>query len=292
MRTELRRLFTFLIPVICITYLLLFFIITGINTQNSGEILSESFNDIYTAAFISPFQEIRKKSLNDQILNTLSRTNLPFEIKERIRNDVEENGDFINELSAILDDDPSYWILVDKNNSLSPNYTPHDLVDLATGRPAAGSNNMLSKTAYEAVLEIITSAAREGYTLTIISAYRSFEYQSRIYTYWVTQEGQLEADRVSARPGHSQHQLGLTVDFNMLDNEFAKTQEGIWLEANAHLYGWSLSYPDGYESVTGYRWESWHYRYVGKKLAQFINKYFNGIQQYALVFIHEFNRDY
>jgi len=98
--------------------------------------------------------------------------------------------------------------------------------------------------------------------------------------------GKETADRESAQPGKSQHQLGLVVDFAPIDDAFAKTPASQWLLKNAGSFGFSLSFPDGYENITGYRWESWHYRYVGKDLAAFINKYFEGIQQYALQFIY------
>ena len=88
------------------------------------------------------------------------------------------------------------------------------------------------------------------------------------------------------RSGKSQHQLGLVVDFAPISDSFAETKASEWLLRNASRFGWSLSFPDGYENVTGYRWESWHYRFVGKDLAVFIEKYFENIQQYALQFIH------
>jgi D-alanyl-D-alanine carboxypeptidase len=107
----------------------------------------------------------------------------------------------------------------------------------------------------------------------------------QVYNREVREYGQEAADRESARPGTSQHQTGLVVDFAPIGDEFAKTAASAWLVKNAARFGWSLSFPDGYEQVTGYRWESWHYRYVGKELADFINRYFDGIQQYALQFI-------
>jgi D-alanyl-D-alanine carboxypeptidase len=76
------------------------------------------------------------------------------------------------------------------------------------------------------------------------------------------------------------------VDFAPIDDSFAGTAAGRWVLRNAGRFGWSLSFPDGYEEATGYRWESWHYRYVGRDLVYFIDTYFDGIQQYALQFIH------
>jgi D-alanyl-D-alanine carboxypeptidase len=81
--------------------------------------------------------------------------------------------------------------------------------------------------------------------------------------------------------------LGLAVDFGSITDEFAETAAGRWILANGPVYGWSLSFPDGYEQLPGYRWESWHYRYTGTTLAAFIDSWFGGIQQYALQFIHE-----
>jgi D-alanyl-D-alanine carboxypeptidase len=127
--------------------------------------------------------------------------------------------------------------------------------------------------------------------LTASSAYRSFDYQTQVYNRNVREMGQEAADRESARPGHSQHQTGLVVDFGSIDDSFAATAAGRWMTVNASRFGWSLSYPNGYEAVTGYRWESWHYRYVGKDLAAFIDKYFNGIQQYALRFLYEWEQE-
>ena len=229
-------------------------------------------------------------ALSSHVLNVLALPLFPQHISQRILDDIEKSDDFFNELLDVYEDDPGYWILVDKNHSLGSAYEPYDLVDVSTGS-ALVSNRMLRKAAYDALNEIFSAAADEGLTLTVLSAYRSYEYQGRTYTYWVVTQGQAEADRISARPGHSQHQLGLTVDLNMLDNELALTPEGIWLAANAVRFGWSLSYPDGYEQLTGYSWESWHHRYVGKRLTRLKMNYFDGIQQYMLVFIHELYED-
>jgi len=136
----------------------------------------------------------------------------------------------------------------------------------------------------------MAAAARvDGVVLTVASAYRSFNNQAAIYNNYVEQMGRQAADRISARPGHSQHQTGLVVDFSPIEDSFAETAAGRWVKANASRFGWSLSYPDGYESVTGYTWESWHYRYVGRDIAAFIDNYFDGIQQYALRFLHEWD---
>ena len=99
------------------------------------------------------------------------------------------------------------------------------------------------------------------------------------------ESGEKEAERFSARAGTSQHQLGTVVDFGSISDEFAQTRAGKWMLQNAAKYGWSLSFPKGYESVTGYVWESWHYRYIGTGACAFQQRWFNDIQQYMLEFI-------
>ena len=93
-----------------------------------------------------------------------------------------------------------------------------------------------------------------------------------IYERNVREMGKEAADRESAAPGTSQHQLGVAIDFGSISDDFATTKAGLWMEQNAHLFGFSLSYPQGYESVTGYRWESWHYRYIGFLATEFQKK--------------------
>ena len=193
---------------------------------------------------------------------------------------------FIMELLVILQNDKYTYYLVDKQRVLPEGYEPDDLVTLRAGAYRLTRDGMLlRREAAEALQEMAAAAASEGITLTVGSAHRTAEYQAQLYQRAVSTYGREIADRESAESGKSQHQLGMTVDFSPIDDEFAKTPASGWLLKNAGRFGWSQSYPDGYEEVTGYRWESWHYRYVGKDLAAFINTYFEGIQQYALQFI-------
>jgi D-alanyl-D-alanine carboxypeptidase len=190
------------------------------------------------------------------------------------------------ELFSIPDDDPYLYFLVDKQHALPQSYIPNDLVELGGGSYAVARQGlMLRRKAAESLERMAASARSEGVVLTAASTYRSYDYQVEVYDRNVREMGREAADRESAMPGHSQHQLGLVVDFSPISDAFAKTQAGAWMLKNASRFGWSLSFPDGYEELTGYRWESWHYRYVGTELAAFIDAYFDGIQQYALQFI-------
>jgi D-alanyl-D-alanine carboxypeptidase len=199
-----------------------------------------------------------------------------------------DGPNFILDLLACLEGDPYLRRLVDKSHALPEGYAPADLVELTGGDYRISRQGLMLRQAAASSLAVMAAAAQaEGATLTVASSYRSYDYQVEVYARNVASDGREEADRVSARPGYSQHQTGLVVDFGPIDNSFAATPGGRWMRDNAARFGWSLSFPDGYEAVTGYVWESWHYRYVGPELAAFINTYFDGIQQYALQFIHE-----
>ncbi len=210
---------------------------------------------------------------------------LPEELSAAI---AANRAEFLADLEATLAADASnLLVLVDKQHSLTDSYAPSDLVDLAGDRSYTLNRDDLSlRVEAEQSLEEMARAARaEGITLLVSSTYRSYNYQAGVYQRNVQQLGQAAADRESARPGTSQHQLGTAVDFGSITDAFAQTAAGRWLAANAHRFGWSLSFPDGYEAVTGYRWESWHYRYIGKQGAALQAKWFGNVQQYMMEFI-------
>lgn len=169
-------------------------------------------------------------------------------------------------------------VLVDKEYFLSPLYTPPDLVFLGDyGVPVLGWNGMLREEAAEHLAELVSAADSEGMELAVASAHRSFYEQSLAYSFYTGLYGS-EAGRVSAMPGHSEHQLGTTVDFTNaavgygILQDFGYTEASAWLQENAAEYGFVLSYPEGEEEKTGYVWEPWHYRYVGVEAARNIRE--------------------
>ncbi len=111
--------------------------------------------------------------------------------------------------------------------------------------------------------EMFAAAAADGYKLWVRSGFRSYATQKSLYQNYVKRDGAAAADRYSARPGYSEHQTGLAFDINNASSSFNNTPEAKWLAENAYKYGFILRYPEGKESVTGYIYESWHYRYVG-----------------------------
>lgn len=178
---------------------------------------------------------------------------------------------------------------VDKTKGLPPEYLPSDLVGLDdTGLSVSRPGHSLRREAFEAMRRMDKAAREAGLTLLISSSYRSYEYQKTTFARAVAEMGEKEAARVSARPGMSQHQLGTAVDFGSISDDFASTKAAAWLEINAKNFGFSLSYPRGMESVTGYMWESWHYRYIGTEAAALQSEFFGNVQHYVLRFIESY----
>lgn len=178
---------------------------------------------------------------------------------------------------------------VDKTRNLPQDHVPADLIDLdGTGLSVSRPGHRLRKEAFDALRKMDHAAGEKGVTLLVSSSYRSFEYQKTAFGRAVAEMGEAEASRVSARPGMSQHQLGTAVDFGSISDDFALSAASAWLAKNAGTYGFSLSYPKDMEAVTGYMWESWHYRYIGIDAAALQSEYFDNVQQYLLRFIEEY----
>lgn len=160
--------------------------------------------------------------------------------------------------------------LVNRQHTVSQLYEPQ--TRKVTG---PGMSQTMRDDAASALEDLFAGAKEEGIQLSIVSGYRSYSKQASIYARKKASQGEAAADRVSARPGSSEHQLGLAMDVakkgsSQLNTGFGKTKEGQWVSANAHKYGFIVRYPQEYEDVTGYMYEPWHVRYVGKELAQAI----------------------
>lgn len=143
-------------------------------------------------------------------------------------------------------------------------WEPNDLVDF--------EGQQLRAEAARAARTMMDAAKAEGVTLTVSSAYRSYAVQQQTYQHWVSVNGQRLADQLSARPGYSEHQTGLAIDFSSpegcrLEECYEDTRAGRWLAKNAPNYGFILRFPKGQQAITGYLFEPWHYRYLGKDLA-------------------------
>ena len=160
-------------------------------------------------------------------------------------------------------------ILVNKFNYLDDHYEPEDLVNVNINY--AYDNNRVTKETNDAYVDMASSAKDEGIILLVNSSYRAFDRQESVYKEFYYSKGIDYADKYAARAGYSEHQTGLSLDIftngiSTTDN-FEESDAFKWLSKNAHKYGFILRYPKGKEYLTGYSYESWHYRYLGKEMA-------------------------
>lgn len=170
----------------------------------------------------------------------------------------------------VIDDGNYLLALVTKETTLKSSYAPTDLLRIPDYMNPA-RELWLREEAFGQLEKLWQAAADDGVTLTIISAYRSYDYQQTLFQNYANNYGEESANRFSARPGQSEHQLGTTVDFGGtavdLKAAYADTDQGRWLAENAYKFGFAMSYPEGKEEVTGYIFEPWHYRYIGPEAA-------------------------
>lgn len=166
----------------------------------------------------------------------------------------------------------NYSMLVNKYYNLNKDYEPDDLVTIKTDHSwGAYGENKIRKEVYNAFIDMWNNAKANNIYLMINSSYRPYSDQERVYNNYKESLGETGADKIAARPGYSEHQTGLALDIfcttNSSTKTFAESDAYRWLLDNAHNYGFILRYPEGKEHITGYAFESWHYRYVGKDLA-------------------------
>jgi D-alanyl-D-alanine carboxypeptidase len=174
----------------------------------------------------------------------------------------------------VADDPAASWdrVLVDTARALPPEFGPSDLHNIAdAGFPF--TDGLAVRALVVADLDALRqAAAANGTPLSILAAYRSHAQQADLYERRVDELGDAEAGSRVARPGHSEHQLGTTIDVTTegatdVDQSWGATAHGQWVATNAHKYGFLLSYPQGASEHTCYDYEPWHLRYVGRELA-------------------------
>lgn len=181
-----------------------------------------------------------------------------------------EYGDLVTSLKS-----PENWAmsLLDIEYKLPADYVPTELVPLTEA--GFDDERLVKKILIEDLSKMRQDAADLGHPIVIQSAYRSYEYQERVFNYWVKQEGMENALLTSARAGHSEHQLGTVLDFRSEDGaapwdleDWAETPAGGWMSEHAWEYGFIMSYPKDKQEESCYSYEPWHYRYIGKEYAE------------------------
>jgi len=228
-------------------------VIVGFNTKNTGTKASDQKQN----ALATNAQE----TLTDTAANTENQTSPVAET-------VASSGAAEEKVSEKVVEGITQ--VVNKNHSISADFVPDDLVsvDLPSTR-----DTQLRGVAATALTGLFGAADAAGLELFCCSGYRSYETQSELYAWNVETYGVEGAELVSARPGMSEHQMGLAMDvtsasagFDLLES-FGSLPEGQYIKENAHKYGFIVRYPEGKTNITGYAYEPWHLRYVGVDVA-------------------------
>nr|WP_245406069.1 M15 family metallopeptidase [Lysinibacillus fusiformis] len=226
-------------------------------------------NQVNSASNEQPKSTETNKS-TEQDSSTTEKSDTTPETTEKPEQQPDENGYLPNQT---LPTEPTYIkgiLLANKIYPLPSTFAPEE-----------------NPEARKALNQMLEAAKQQGFDLVAFSGYRSFEYQTTLYNNYVNRDGQAAADRYSARPGYSEHQTGLAFDIGergkedvWLTEEFGETPAGQWLFAHAQEYGFILRFPQNKEEITGYMYESWHYRYVGKDVAKEIAKQSITLEEY------------
>ncbi|MCA9344530.1 M15 family metallopeptidase [Candidatus Saccharibacteria bacterium] len=192
-----------------------------------------------------------------------------------------------NNLKYSLTDPSSPWIIVNKHNSIPTSYVPELTLPNIQLRLSQTSDLMkVSPQAKQPIEKLFAQAANQGINLRLASGYRSAATQESLYNSYVTDQGQAEADKFSARPGYSEHQTGLAVDlvssndYCFLDPCWGETKEAKWLAENAYKYGFIIRYLEGKQTITGYNYEPWHLRFLGTELATKVHQSGKTLEEY------------
>ena len=250
--------------------LIIFLSVSLLVFRNKENKINKEFKPNFTFPF---YKEERK----NEYLEYKNKTGLP--IKDAIiRVNIGLNYPFYENTKKTKD--KGILTLINKYNYVTKDYIPNDLIE---------TNGLkINKEAYDNFLKMKEDINKDNLNIRIISAYRTYEYQENLYNNYLKKDKQELVDSYSARPGYSEHHTALAIDIdnNNLDfNKFHLTKEFTWMQENAYKYGFILRYPKDKENITGYSYEPWHYRYVGKDIAEYIKKHNSTYEEYYYEFI-------
>lgn len=250
---------------------------------------------------VSAFLACEKKSGSNNLSSTFNITKenilmsannmetLPNKYKLLIESNIDRFAQLLDETLTEMKSDNNNYILfpVDKKRHIPGQFTPPDLISLdAEGFVVNKKGMKVRKAILPQIKKMINDAKNENLNIMISSAFRTYKYQEGLFNRYIKNHGKEEAMRFSAPPGGSQHQLGTVIDLGSISLEFRDTPEGIWMKDNGYKYGFSLSFPEGYEEETGYMYEPWHFRYVSPSGALLEKEFFGGFQYLMLDYLY------
>ncbi len=283
-------------------FVLIFIVISVVERINYRKTYEFKLKELgYSEATAAYFEEFFEEKYLEYILDMEKNENIenlskdPYFIIEKLQDyldyiDESEKTD-IREIVSIINvgadkdfytdikptntsiDDP-YLVLVNKFHQLPSDYEPAKTETISLMYAYEG--RLIDSSIYGEFISMWSAAKSDGLSLIVVSGFRDFGTQEKIYNNFLASRGRAETDRISARPGHSEHQLGFALDLVApnygLVEDFDKSDEFAWLSDNAHKHGFILRYPKDSEHLTGYSYEPWHYRYVGVEVATYIHE--------------------
>lgn len=245
-----------------------------INHEIAYNFVNEKYYiDDYLTAYIEYYNEHREKSYSEIVTIINTHTNNEF---------------YTNTIKT--DTTLGKFVILNKYYYADDTYPSENIIKVDGKYHINGTSFYLNKECYEAFLKMYNDAYKAGYGFKMKSAYRSYDTQVSTYNYWVsTENGDKEkADIYSARAGFSEHQTGYAFDIRDYDykyEDYSKSESFKWVSKNAHKYGFIIRFPKGKEHITGYQYESWHYRYCGVECATYIYENDITFEEYYEYFI-------
>ena len=278
--------------------------INYVNELLNKDYTNEEINLIFKKLSKDNLDDLIKKEKDSEFITYLKNDYFKYEDLERYKNYKAKNSDydydtvvmyvnigidkdFYTDIETIEDPD-DMLVLVNKYHGLPSNWNASNLVTVSSKYSYNGQK--MNAIAAEALTQMIDDMRELGYTMWLVSGYRSEDYQYGLYNYYVRTQTQAVADRTSARPNHSEHQTGLAADISNIQgsiDHFANTEEYLWLKDNAHKYGFIERYPKDKEFLTGYDYEPWHYRYLGVDIATKIHDEQITYEEYVIKYLNK-----
>ncbi|WP_425447147.1 M15 family metallopeptidase [Dethiothermospora halolimnae] len=267
-RRKIIRRFVVIGGIVLVVALPFYRVVSEDKTQEVSSEESNEVSDIVDNKLDKPKDDIDK--VGNKGINSDNKDKKEEKISLKDTVEIDNNG------NKIIKDPNDVLVLANKERELSSDYIPKDLIIPNVRFPFEENlpKKQMREVAAKALEKLFDAANKETIHLFATSGYRSYDRQKNLFNYYTKQHGEEAANKFSAKPGQSEHQTGLAMDvtsqsvgFNLTE-DFGQVVEGKWLKENAHRFGFIIRYPKGKEGITGYQYEPWHIRYVGKEVAK------------------------